>query len=81
MTELGDGTGVVLHLDTKFYFNLNATGVLVWKDLSAQADGATPRALAELLVRRFEIELEAALGDVLELLQTMADEGLVQITS
>jgi hypothetical protein len=80
LTELGDGTGVVLDLDTKFYFNLNRTGVTVWKALAAQADGATPRALAELLVQRFDVALEAALSDVLGLLDTMAGEALVKIT-
>lgn len=77
LTELGDGTGVVLELDTKFYFNLNRTGVLVWKELSARAEGASARELAETLTKHFEVELEAALVDVTALLQSMADEGLV----
>lgn len=47
LTELHDGTGVLLHLETKFYFTLNRTGVLAWKLLGD--DGA--RDAAELAVR------------------------------
>ncbi len=77
LTELGDGTGVVLDLDTKFYFTLNRTGVLVWKELVTRKDGATPHALAALLVKQFDVEPDAALADVLVILETMGDEGLL----
>lgn len=78
LTELGDGTGVVLELDTKFYFNLNRTGVVVWKALSARAEGASARMLAEALTEHFDIEVQTALDDVMKLLGDMTDEGLVK---
>ena len=78
LTELGDGTGVVLELDTKFYFNLNRTGVAVWKALAAKPDGMSALALAETLTQHFEVERDAALADVTALLGAMADEGLVK---
>ena len=77
LTELGDGTGVVLNLDTKFYFTLNTTGVLLWKELSASASGAPPKALAEKLVEHFLVEIDVAVTDVVAILQTMAEEDLV----
>jgi hypothetical protein len=40
LTELKDGTGVLLHLNTKFYFTLNRTGVLVWKLIAGGAHEA-----------------------------------------
>jgi len=75
LTELADGTGVVLHLDTKFYYTLNAAGVEVWKGL---ATGASDTALAaKRLVQRFEVDAETARRDVGKVLDYMLAEGLV----
>jgi hypothetical protein len=78
LTELGDGTGVVLDLDTKFYFTLNPTGLAVWKALGAAPDGSSPRALAEQLASEFAVETAVAETDVQELLRTLLVEGLVK---
>jgi hypothetical protein len=78
LTELGDGTGVVLDLDTKFYFTLNRTGVFVWKELTGGREGVTPEAIANKLEQRFDVGQDAAVQDVLHILETMAGEGLVQ---
>ena len=42
-TPLRDGETVLLHLDTKRYFSLNATGGLLWRAL-----GSEPASLANL---------------------------------
>jgi hypothetical protein len=75
LTRLADGTGVLLHLGTKFYFSLNRTGVAVWEALSSgQGD---PDALADLLVARFAgVSQEEARADVDALLRELAAEGL-----
>jgi predicted secreted protein len=73
-TELDDGTGVLLHLETKFYFTLNPTAVLVWKAL---AEGASRGAIADKLTAAFRVERDVALGDVAALLEEMLSGGLV----
>lgn len=78
LTELGDGSGVVLDLDTKFYFTLNRTGVTAWNALAAQPEGATAEGVAMALVERFDVTADAALKDVLTLFNVMASEGLIQ---
>src|SRR5690606_13486520 len=40
LTEMSDGTGVLLHLDTKFYYTLNRSGTKVWKTLGATGGDA-----------------------------------------
>jgi hypothetical protein len=75
LTELGDGQAVLLHLDTKFYFTLNATGVAVWKRL--ERAGATEAELAEELSERFQVDVAAATRDLEPLLAEMIAEGLV----
>jgi hypothetical protein len=77
LTELQDGTGVLLHLGTKFYYALNATGVAAWKLLEA-GTATTPDAIAQRLVTQFEgVTLEAARRDVEALLAELRAEDLL----
>jgi hypothetical protein len=80
MTELHDGTGVVLHLDTKLYFTLNATGVAVWRTLAA-GDAPTVQGVAEHLVESFEVELPTALADAAAIIDELLAEGLLETTA
>lgn len=76
-TELDDGTGVLLHLDTKFYFALNKTGVFVWKALSEGPDRSAP-ALAKKLTEAFRVDIDTATRDIEAVLAEMlADELLL----
>ena len=73
-TELDDGTGVLLHLETKFYFTLNPTAVLVWKSLG---DGASTAAIADRLTAAFRVERDVAERDITAILAEMLSGGLV----
>jgi hypothetical protein len=77
LTEMKDGTGVLLDLRSKFYFTLNETGVAVWK-LLASGEAATARALAERIARDFDApSVEVVETDVKALLDELAAEGLL----
>jgi hypothetical protein len=77
LTELGDGTGVLLDLQTRFYFTLNATGVLTWKLLAGgAADVAT--VAAGVAARYPEADPAAVRGDVEALLADLTREGLLR---
>jgi hypothetical protein len=77
LTELQDGTGVLLHLGTKFYFALNRTGVVAWKLLAA-GEAADAAQLAAALVDRFAgVTVERAAADVEALLAELRAEGLL----
>ncbi len=74
-TELDDGTGVLLHLGTKFYFTLNATAVIVWKSLvEAQIAEDT---IASRITTIFRVDRETAARDVESVLGEMLADGLV----
>lgn len=75
LTELDDGTGVLLHLDTKFYFTLNDTGVFVWKQLARAAHSG--RELAVRLSEDFDVSADIAGPDVIELLSELEANQLV----
>jgi hypothetical protein len=76
LTELADGTGVILHLETKFYYTLNATGVEVWKAIGTGAK--TERDVVEKLVEQFDVDVQTASADVASVLSMMRAEGLVR---
>lgn len=78
LTELGDGTGVLLHLETKFYFTVNATSVALWRALERGASCTVP-ALARALSEGFEIEAREAEPDVARVVAEMLDEGLLLV--
>ena len=75
LTELDDGTGVVLNLESKFYHTLNATAVALWRGIEQGIAGE--RALARLLVSQFEVEETQALRDVKAALLEFEREGFL----
>ena len=74
---MGDGTGVLLHLDTKFYYALNATGLHVWKTLGQRSK--TFSELTEAVFQTFEVDAERAGEDVERLLSDLAAEKLLLV--
>ena len=74
-TEIDDGTGVLLHMDSKFYFTLNTTGVVVWKALAERAEGID--AIAERLVTEFQVEPAVARRDVSAVIDSLLADGLI----
>lgn len=75
-TELDDGTGVLLNLDTKFYYSLNRTGVFVWKAIHADAS-QTARSIARKLTETFRVTLDDAERDVASVVDEMLADGLL----
>jgi len=79
LTELKDGTGVLLHLGSKHYYTLNATGVLVWKLLS-DGTATTAEALAAAVQARYPGTAAAPVrADVDALLAELAAERLITL--
>ena len=77
LTELQDGSGVLLHLRTKFYYTLNRTGVAAWK-LVAGGKAGTVEAMAAGIAGGFrDAPEEAVLKDVVALVRELVDEGLL----
>jgi hypothetical protein len=69
------GEAVILHLDTKRYYRLNATGAEVWKGIEA---GEDRDGLARRLVREFTVELATATEEVDRLLDRLREARLVE---
>jgi hypothetical protein len=76
VTEL-DGEAVLLNLETKLYFSLNATGVAIWKLLD---EGLTLGQIGERLFQEYDVTPEKAQQSVLDLVGQLNDEKLVSVT-
>ncbi|MCC6644394.1 MAG: PqqD family protein [Polyangiaceae bacterium] len=79
LTELADGSGVLLDLDTKFYFTLNPVGVAAWRALSATG-GATIDAVTRVICEEFDVSADVAQADLEALVRGLDDDGLVKLT-
>lgn len=75
-TQIDDGSGVLLHLETKFYYTLNPTGVVVWKAL-VEGKAASIEAIGARIAEEFRVAPEAAARDVAGLLDELEADGLV----
>ena len=72
-TELDDGA-VLLNLDTKYYFNLNKTGLRIWQIMEKVR---TPLEIAEKLAREYDVNVERAKVSVVRLLGELEKEELI----
>ena len=75
LTELEDGTGVVLNLEAKFYHTLNSTAVTLWRALERGVQ--TNADLARALVSEFQVDEAQASADVAVALSEFEREGFL----
>ena len=76
-TDLDDGSAVLLHLQTKYYFSLNETGSFLWK-LIEREGGASPEELIEELCQAFDVGADKAKNDVSEFVADLKTQGLIR---
>lgn len=69
-----EGEAVLLHMDTKNYYRLNATAALVYKGLER---GLGRDALLDDLCAQFDVERDVAAAELDRLLAELAERGLV----
>lgn len=76
VTDLDEGEAVLLHLTSRKYFTLNASGREIWQLLS---DGLTLGETSGQLVERYGIGPDRAAGAVNRLVGKLRDAGLVRV--
>ena len=77
-TDLDDGSGVLLHLENKIYYSLNATGSFIWKLLEDQ-DELSEEVLLESVVDNFDVETKEAKEDLDDFIVDLSKEGLIKV--
>jgi hypothetical protein len=76
-TDLDDGSAVLLHLQTKYYFSLNETGSFLWKLLERE-NGTTEAELIEELCSAFDVERGKARSDIGDFIKDLKEQGLIK---
>lgn len=72
-TELDEGA-VLLNLDTRYYYNLNETGLRIWQVMD---DFQDPLAIAEQLSSEYDVEVGRSGASVVSLIGDLEKEGLI----
>jgi len=77
-TPLENGAGVLLNLNTLCYYNLNKTGVAVWK-LLEEAKTVGLDEITRRICERFDVEQDAAQIDLKAFVEHLARFNMVTI--
>jgi hypothetical protein len=79
-TALEDGTGVLLNLETLFYYTLNKTGVAIWQEIEHYEQPPTIDLLAKTVCKRFEIDEEGAHQGIVEFVNRLAELKMIRVS-
>lgn len=71
-----DGEAAILNLKSGVYYGLDEVGARVW---SLIQEPKAVREILEVLVAEYEVEAERCSDDLLALLASLADEGLLEV--
>ncbi|RJR20361.1 MAG: PqqD family protein [Nitrospiraceae bacterium] len=72
-TELDEGA-VLLNLDSRYYFNLNETGLRIWQMLDETSDSLI---IAQKLSEEYDVAAERSRTSVIRLMQVLEKEELI----
>ena len=72
-TEL-DAGAVLLNLDTKYYYNLNESGLRIWQIMD---EFQNPVEIVEKLANEYEVDVERAKASIVRLMGELEKEGLI----
>ncbi|MFT4704825.1 MAG: hypothetical protein ACI81R_002533 [Bradymonadia bacterium] len=78
LTSLPDNSGVLLHLDTKCYYSLNESGVILWKRVEGGDPPPNVEELVVALTSVYDVSDDQAKSDVETLVAELVAEGLLE---
>jgi len=76
-TPLEDGSAVLLNLQTLFYYNLNRSAAVLWKQIETQ-DSLDDSELVRGACQRFDVDEARAHSDVQDFLQKLREYRFVE---
>lgn len=77
-TPLDDGTGVLLNLETLFYYNLNRTGVALWQEID-RSQAPTLDVLVAATCKRFDVPEDGARREIVAFVERLEEFKMVRI--
>ncbi len=73
-TPLRDNSGVLLRLSDTFFFSLNETGAIIWREIDK---GAGIQEIVKALCAEFEISESEAMQDITAFIEDLKREKLI----
>jgi hypothetical protein len=77
-TPLPDGTGVLLNLETRFYYSLNRTGAALWQRIE-EGKAVTLDELLRDTSQRFEVSEDAARSFVIKFIEQLETFKVIHV--
>jgi hypothetical protein len=77
-TPLDDGTGVLLNLETLFYYSLNRTGVVLWQEIE-RGDSPTLDVLIQATCKRFDVAEDGARREIVAFVERLEEFRMVRV--
>jgi hypothetical protein len=77
-TPLDDGTGVLLNLETLFYYSLNRTGVALWQEIE-RGDSPTLDVLVQATCKRFDVDEDGARREIVAFVDRLEEFRMVRV--
>lgn len=77
-TPLDDGRGVLLNLETLFYYSLNRTGVALWQELE-HSNPSTLDDLVRATCERFDVDEDAARREIRDFVGRLEEFRMVRV--
>src|SRR5215831_15007228 len=77
-TPLEDGSGVLLNLQTLFYYNLNRTGAVLWQEIERSGQ-PTLNSLIEAVCKRFDVSEDGARQEILAFVERLKEFKMVRV--
>ena len=78
-TPLDDGTGVLLNLNTLFYYSLNRTGVALWQQIEERRSTTLDDLLHDTR-ERFEVSEDALRPLVIKFIEQLESFKMIRIS-
>jgi hypothetical protein len=78
-TPLGDGTGVLLNLNTLFYYSLNRTGAVLWQQIEERRSTTLDDLLRDTR-ERFEVSEDALRPLVIKFIEQLESFKMIRIS-
>ncbi len=77
-TPLEDGSGVLLNLQTLFYYNLNRTGAVLWQEIERTGQ-PTLNSLIDVVCKRFDVSEDGARGEFLSFIERLKEFKMIRV--
>ena len=77
-TPLDDGTGVLLNVETLFYYGLNQTAVALWHEIE-RSNPPTLDALVQVTCQRFDVDEDAARPEIVAFVRRLQEFKMVRL--